>query len=142
VQDLVLVGDQEDELDAASNSLVLSKVMRQSRHELLRRDFKSRANTQQREHRDGTARLNHLPVTKTEPVGNHVLLGKFALRSARPDAVAQGTKEPRIIRREVSAGTHTLACDRSQQKHHEQNFVFAPKRLICGYSALRMAIGR
>jgi hypothetical protein len=38
-------------------------------------------------------------VTEAEPMGDHVLLGEFALRSLRSDAVAQGTKEPRIISR-------------------------------------------
>jgi hypothetical protein len=117
---------RQSQVAASSRLPALSKVVRQSCYELLRRDFKSLADAQQREHRHGTACLNHLPVTDTKPVGNHILLAELALRSMRPDAVAQGTKEPRKISREFSAGAHTLGCDRDEQKHHEQNFVLAP----------------
>lgn len=81
------------------NRFSLSKVACQPRYEFFRRDFKSLADAQQREHGGGAACLNHLPVAEAKPMGDHVLLGEFAFRSLRSDAVAQGTKEPRIISR-------------------------------------------
>ena len=118
---------------ALSNSLMLPKVVPKPCYELLRREFKSRADTQQREHRHGTTRLHHLIVTETEPVRNHVLLGEFALQSVRPDAVTQGKKEARIISREVSAGAHTLGCDPMRAKHHEQKCVLMMWRRLFLY---------
>jgi hypothetical protein len=60
-------------------------------------------------------------VTHAEAVGNHVLLAQSALGPVGPDAVAQCTKEPCIIGREFSTGTHHSKLRQSRAKPPRTN---------------------
>ena len=91
-------------------------MVRQSRYEILWGDLKSLAYTQQRKYGGRSSSLNHLPVTHTEAVGNHVFLAQSAIRPVGPDAVAQGTEEACITGREISTGAHYSTLRRRRAK--------------------------
>lgn len=96
--------------------LELAKMVGQSCYELFQRDLKSLADSQQREHGDRAASFNHLPVTDTESVGNHVLLAEFPFCSVGPNSVTQGTEKPCIAGRQLSASTHHSKLRRERAK--------------------------
>jgi hypothetical protein len=72
-------------------------------HELLGLNVEGLANPQQCEQGRGASRLDHLPVADAKPVGNHVLLAQFALRSIRADAMAKGAEETLVACRNRSS---------------------------------------
>ncbi len=58
------------------------------RYELLHRNVKGLADSQQCENRDGAPGLHHLPMADAEAVRDHILLAQFARGAASPDLVA------------------------------------------------------
>ena len=77
----------------------LPQVLRETREELLQRQIEAFTDSQQREHGNRTSGLDHLPMTDTEAIGDHVLLAQLTLRSVGPNPVTQGTEEPRVMGR-------------------------------------------
>ena len=106
-----------------SFALPFAEMAVQPAHQLLQPDVERLAHPQQCEDRNWPSRLNHLPVPDTEAVGDHVLLGELARGPEGPNAVAQATEEPRIVGRQLSAGTHDSRLRPHEQKHHEQKCV-------------------
>ena len=94
------------------------------RHELLDRNVKCLAHSQQREDRDGAASFHHLPMAHAEAVRDHILLAQFTRGSESPDFVAEPTKKTSIMSGKFSAGPHTSKLGEHEQKHHEQNCVY------------------
>jgi hypothetical protein len=75
-------------------------------YELLQWHIEGVADPQQGESRHWAASLKHLPVTDAEAIGNHVFLAQFPFRPVGSNFMAQCPKEPRILGRQLSAGTH------------------------------------
>ncbi len=99
----------------------LAKMAGQSVYQFFRSDVEGLADSKQCEQRNRSASLDHLPMTDTEPIQNHVLLGQIPLHPVGPNAVPQRTEEPCVVRRDLSAGTHTSSLGSHEQEHHEQN---------------------
>jgi hypothetical protein len=98
-------------------------VVGETGEQLLERQIEGFTDSQEREHGNRTSGLDHLPMTEAEAIGDHVLLAEVTLRSVGPNPVAKRTEEPRVIGRQVSAGTHTSRVRSLRAKHHEQNCV-------------------
>ena len=106
--------------------LPLAKMAPQTCDKFLWGDLKGVAYTKHREQSTWASRLEHLPVTDAEAVGNHVLLAEFALHSVRPHTVTQGTEEPRKVGRELSAGTHNSKLGPGRTKAPRTNLRIGP----------------
>jgi hypothetical protein len=86
--------------------LALAKMLAKPSNKLLRRNLKRFADSQQSEDGKWAAGFDHLPVTHAEAAGSHVLLTQLAFRSVRPNSMAQGPKESRIVGEKVSGSAH------------------------------------
>lgn len=98
-------------------------MVRKTGEKLLQCQIERLADSEDREHGNRTSGLDHLPMTDTEATGDHVLLAQFTLRSVGPNPVAQRSKKPRVMGRQISAGTHIFRVGLHEQKDHEQNCV-------------------
>ena len=106
-------------------------MLRKTGEKLIQRQIESLTDPEQREYGNRTSGLDHLPVTHTEAIGDHVLLGQLTLRSVGPNPVSQRPEEPRVMDRQVSAGTHISRVCIHEQKEHEQNCVLYVETTSC-----------
>lgn len=83
-----------------------TKVVGEPCHQLFWHHIKCLTNPKEGVDRDRASRLDHLPVTNGESIGNHVLLGQVSVHPVGPNAVPQRPKVPSVMGREISAGTH------------------------------------
>lgn len=87
---------------------VLPEMLAQTGDQLFGLDFKSLAYPQEGKDRYRPATFNHLPVPDAEAVRNHILLAQLEVGSVGTDSVAKGTKEPCVVSRKLSVGTHAF----------------------------------
>jgi hypothetical protein len=87
--------------------LALAEMVAEASYDLLEWNVKGLGDSQQGGDGDGASGLNHLPVTRTEAAGEHVLLAQVAVVSVGSNPVAQGAEEPRVTGGEFSAGAHS-----------------------------------
>ena len=93
--------------DARSLLLAFAEMVAESGYDLFEGNLESLGDSQQCGDGDGASGLNHLPVTRTEAAGEHVLLAQVAIVSVGSNPVAQGAEEPRVTGGEFSAGAHS-----------------------------------
>ena len=93
--------------DARSLLLAFAEMVAESGYDQFEGNLESLGDSQQCGDGDGASGLNHLPVTRTEAAGEHVLLAQVAIVSVGSNPVAQGAEEPRVTGGEFSAGAHS-----------------------------------
>ena len=91
-------------------------VLSQPRKKLFRLDVEGFADAQHGEERRGPSRLDHLPVTHAESVGNHVLLAQHPFSAVRANAMAEGTEEAFVACRKLPGCAHQFKLNRSRAK--------------------------
>lgn len=91
--------------------LALTGVRAEAQHEAFHRNLERIADPKKGENGARPASFDHLPVTHTESVRNHVFLAQFTFGSKRPDAMAQRAKEALVLRRKLATGTHYLRLE-------------------------------
>jgi hypothetical protein len=96
--------------------LALTGVRAEPRHEVFHRNLERIADSKKCEDSARPASLDHLPVTHTESVGNHVFLAELPFGSKRPDAIAQGAEKALVLRRKLATGTHYLRLESQRTK--------------------------
>ena len=72
-------------------------MVRETGQELLEREIECFTNSQERGQSYRAPGLDPLPMTDTEAIGVHVLLAQIAIRSERPNPVAQLAEEPLVV---------------------------------------------
>jgi hypothetical protein len=99
-------------------------MLAEIRHELLWGYLKCLTNTEEREHCERPACLNHLPMAHTEVESIHVFLAELARQAQGSDPVAQSAKESGVSGGEIPTGSHPPRVPVHEQKEHEHRYVF------------------
>lgn len=97
--------------------------MGEAAYQLFQRDLKSLGHAKQGDHCHRAASFKHLPVANAKAERQHVLLAELALSSVGSNSVPQRTKQPRVMSRQFSAGTHYSRLGFHEQKDHEQKCI-------------------
>lgn len=91
-------------------------VRAESHHEAFHWNLERIADPKKCEDGARPAGLDHLPVTHTKSVRNHVFLAELPFGSKRTDVMAQRTEEALVLRRKLATGTHYLRLESPRAK--------------------------
>ena len=96
--------------------LALTGARTESHDQAFHRNLERIADPKQCEDGARPACLDHLPVTHTESVRNHVFLAELPFGSKGTDAMAQRAEEALVLRRKLATGTHYLRLESPRTK--------------------------